>query len=577
MYRAVRSENDGVNYKSKVVCTDDRWQSTTLHRSSASSACGGSWEGFVDVKDGNLLLESNGDAGSSAKYLVNLKNKDIKTVVKLTVNSQPSSADSGGFVIELNGQEITRKSIPLTFSKFAQSRSEDYLIEILKDFNDPNIFHVLVNGVETKTVGIHSDTAYLTYTTTASGMCGGKTSNSVLSVSFLKSRAYFNCNVDTDEVVIKDTFSEKSEFSIKDLTYIPVKFCVDSYPAVKRSFTEKGVRADIQGQTTKILVTGETLKVNTNESLEIYYIADYIENMGERCGLDSAYDTKLKKCVKIISEEEDVIQIINTKEFISVGNKDVQFDDKISLAGKDMISSQPLYSCVDEETTTLSPRPRESCWSIPISFDGKSSVLEYGKLTKLNEYISIRGYTNTKVSNEVIQPGFKNNFILTFSDKLLSINPVSEDSSKYYIMFKDKRNLKFSLTNNFETFSTENSGVQVKITRNLLTSQKTEQIKLSIKKGTNEYSIPIETGEYGKITYEIVPFYKINGQVIFDDEKLVKNYEIVSKIPENVSLISAPVVDTKISNNLNTKSYFPYILGGLVALLLGYFIYKKKK
>jgi hypothetical protein len=508
-------------------------------------------EAKISYGVGTLVLGSSWNGEAKATYLKDLSNGDIKTKFKMEISSQAYYGGGGTIALYLDGTKFYSDTIECNGGKFSCTNSKDYLVELVKDIENPNLYHVQVNGLEISTTNIGKQFSY-DFVGTTSG---------TLTIDYLKSRPYYNCQVENDEVVVRDVFTSGSLFTIKDLTYTPVKFCVDSYPAIKRSFLAQGVRADIQGQITKKLTTGQSILVEPQTTLEIYYIADYIEGMGERCGLDSAYDTQENKCVKIISEAEDVVEIINNVSYISVGENQLLFDNSVAIGEKELSSLPPSYLCKAEKPKANAPLPREECWTTSVSYDGVTLPIKSGQEVSFkNGLVKVKYYPEAQFKDDQIQAGWKNHFVLTLSTAILSlkVNPTTE----YYLLFGTDKKVEYEITNNLGTLNT--AGVQILTTKKLLTSQNSNQQTFNLKSGLNKMSYVLDTKEYGEAEVQIVPFIKVGGKTFFDNEKITRNYNVVDKIPTD-TIYQDKIIEVE-------KQYsFKELLGKLWEMILGWF------
>jgi len=231
-------------------------------------------------------------------YKVNLKNKDIKFKYTVSAGKSPSeSIGSTSGAVTFGGQNIASIS--------ASTTSIDGLVELIKDVTDKNKFIVIVNGEVTKEIIITSEEAYLEFTMSASQ--NGRTGHS-MKIEYIKSKTYFSCETDNNEVWITDEFDEGSVFNIYDLSYEPTKFCPLDYPAVVRDYRERGTKADYRGTITESLTKGESFTVPLFQSYEIRYATTYKPGITERCNLTSVYSTKLNKCINKVYSQDYLIK-----------------------------------------------------------------------------------------------------------------------------------------------------------------------------------------------------------------------------------------------------------------------------
>jgi len=533
------------------TCESDNWL-TKWQTDTSSDGNGAS--SSVGVVNNKLVLINNKEPTifAQATYKKDLKNRDIK--IKADWSAIDNGAVDGGVKILFNDKEAYSVS-KSGFSQATTKVSGEFLLEAILDIENPDLYHIVVNGEEVSLIEISEKTLNVKIEPL------GDSGTLKVNVDFIKSRAYFNCEVDSDEVVIRDRFTEGSSFTLTDLTFKPVKFCVDSYPAIKRSFTDKGVKADIMGQITKKLTTGQTISVGKDEIIEIYYIADYKEGMGEKCSLDSAYDTNKKKCTKVIDEEEDFIEIVNNVEFIKVGSDQTIFKNSVLIGVNELSSSAPEYKCEDEDESSSTPNPEPSCWETEVTYKDDKFKLTYGQEKLLDGIFNIKYLPNAQFKKGSLQEGWTNNFLLTIKKDFLELKPVEDD--QYYALFGSEENVNFELNNLYDDFVEDQTGLQVKKTKKLLDQQESEQIALKFSSGKNNYFFDLDTNEYGKIEYEIIPFYKIGDEVFFDNEKIIRTYEIVDEIPEDVTFVTG--------SDLKEENFFTKMLNAIIDFFKGLF------
>tara|TARA_Y100000034_G_scaffold103568_1_gene129290 strand:- start:748 stop:2643 length:1896 start_codon:yes stop_codon:yes gene_type:complete len=556
-----------------TTCNDGVWESKMGSLTNPSASCPGSSSSSVSVSGNNLNLNSAGGTTAEVKYLKDLKPRDIKFSATFNAGTSAFSKHGSSFDVFLGSQKLYSDSISnFAFSKFGQSQSKDYLFVLQKDIVDPELFLVMVNGKVVNKVKITESTAQLRIKSTSGGSpCGQSPTmgTATFKIDALKSRPYFNCQVDSDEIVVRDAFKEGTTFSIDDLNLRPVKFCVDNYPAIKRSLVNKGARADIQGQLTKKLTKGESITVGKGEVIEIYYIADFKEGLGTRCSLDSAWDTDLKKCVKIIDEQEDIVTFVNTKEIIKLASNQVFFKNSLKVADKSISSSKPKYVCSDVRADTAVVSDNK-CWTNVIGYGGNNFNYIYAQEKNINKFLKLKWIPEAKFKEKKVQPGYVNNFVLTVdNEEILDVSTIPEASSKYWVIFKDNRNINFQVTNNLGKF--DKSGIQVRETKRLLTSQKTEIKTIIFDKGTKAYSVPIDSSQLGRVEYEILFWYEVGGEKIFDDEKILRSFEVVKQIPKDIKVVEKKVTVTETITKTVTKTVEKNVITDFFKSIIDFF------
>ena len=105
----------------------------------------------------------------------------------------------------------------------------------------------------------------------------------------------------------------------------------------------------------------------------------------------------------------------------------------------------------------------------------------------------------------------------------------SDLEKDYYTEINTPKAMKFEITNKLSNFNEDQSGFKIIKTKGLIFIQTSELKAESIKKGTVQYELDVDTSQLGEITYVIQPYVSIGGNKIFDDEVLVFNFYIKDK------------------------------------------------
>lgn len=275
-------------------CNDGTWETTWTIAGTTTSTV---------YASGNLLVLSTAEyISSSATYLTNLKNKDIKTKLSFTADrcTHIDSISLHEFNIHLGSETVYSYSLSTTQPT---PTPIPFLIEIIKDVTDSDKFVVLVNGEAIKEITILDDEAFLSYSVyTDKNACGTGGQSSTIYIDYLKSKPYFSCEVDSDEVVVRKRFGEGSTFNKDDLDCKnfkcePTKYCPHDYPAVVRNYLARGVKSDVRGTIIYGLAKGEYFTVPQFHAYEIQWITTAVVGMQETCDpLLEYYDTNTDKC-----------------------------------------------------------------------------------------------------------------------------------------------------------------------------------------------------------------------------------------------------------------------------------------
>ena len=137
-------------------------------------------------------------------------------------------------------------------------------------------------------------------------------------ISSIEYKLPYSCLIDDFSQPIMEDFS--NDFSIKDLTYEPLRFCLD-LPFVIRSFSEQGLRQDIRGELMQDLKTGKTISFSgilgcqNGCVIRTTYITKFVNEMEVHCNLynGEAYNPKTKSCEKVVTQETPTQEIIQCK------------------------------------------------------------------------------------------------------------------------------------------------------------------------------------------------------------------------------------------------------------------------
>jgi len=174
---------------------------------------------------------------------------------------------------------------------YSGGRYETGTLELVPSVLEKGRSSVFVNGIYKQ--DIVSDEMYLI----ASSNCG------IQAVSFTEIlyphyKPLFECALENDEILIFDEFS--TNFNINDLAYPVKKFCINNPPQV-RSFTERGIATDYNGQILIDLSAGKTINVPFDQTIRIIYITE-IQSGIYRCQADEAWNVILGRCENILRD-----------------------------------------------------------------------------------------------------------------------------------------------------------------------------------------------------------------------------------------------------------------------------------
>ena len=541
----------GLYTKYQKTCTDTNWISYSEENTNAAAQCTDS-SSKTTIIDGVLRLEVDDGKNVYVEYQKNLKGRDIKF--------EMSSQTDREFDIYFNDQKAYT---------YLPAENRNVVFNAIQDIENQNLYHILIDDREVNTVLVQGNQLKLKIG--SFGRSGGscRPNHYFLEVDNLKSRAFFSCKVDSDEVVIKDAFAEKTSFTINDLRYFPKKFCIEDYPLVRRSLTEKGVRTD-GGTLLHKLALGETLTVPADNIYEVHYIVDYSPNVGPKCAINEAL-TQLKQCSAVIQEEADFVELVDIKKHEIVGLNNVLFQDNIKIGNNALMASSPQYSCQNINEKADAPNPQPTCWNSIISYKNEQKNINAKETIVLDEYFLLYYNPTAHYENGIVQP-YVNNFELILQNRdILSIDiPLREATEEqYFVLFKANSPLVFEIDNKYSAF--DNAGVRIIERKQLIQQEKIKTIEFPIMSGKQQYSFPIDASEYGIVEYEITLYFKINNVIFYDDETVIKNVEIVDTIPTGTSFVRK-VADKDIISNILGKDR-PLLLIVVLSFIIVLFLW----
>lgn len=462
--------------------------------------------------NGMLFLRAGKKQGTASIILTakqDLKDKDVRIV------GMTEFKDSGSVDVKIGGVTIYHQPEV----RRAQYDVERFVIDIFQGITSEELL-VVVNGVE-KTIP-EPTSGILTFEVHGAELRDFGTQDIMFGVDVIKYRYLFNCEVEADEQPVRDVFLEGSTFDISDLSFFPLKFCLDAYPAVVRSLEEEGVRADIRGEITRKLARGEKITVQSGTTISVHYIADYENGMTERCALGQAYDTKTKKCVQVINEAEDVIRDFITTQVVREGPDSVYFKNSLSIGDLVLQSNKPTFLCANslEEGVSgnvFAPNPKKSCWQTSIN----GITLLLGERKSLNEFFDVE-FVNTKASwsqDQGVSNDWQNEFVLYIKNKnFMDIKTAS--TSGQLLKLNQPAKITYELTNSLASFDNSQSGYRAIVTKDLITTQTPVIVNQAFKKGVSTNEVVVDTSQLGGVVYEVIPFMNFGDTMVFDDKKI---------------------------------------------------------
>lgn len=141
---------------------------------------------------------------------------------------------------------------------------------------DSNKFDVFMNG---------KSPANLVTTSTIDGNTGRLNFGGDGAIYYIGYKAQFSCDLSSDEVWIQEAFTN-STFSIKDVAFIPTKFCKETRPFVLRDINQ-GETA-IYPDPIPDFNRGVSLSVPPDKAIIVNYATFYISGVTNRCDVNQA-------------------------------------------------------------------------------------------------------------------------------------------------------------------------------------------------------------------------------------------------------------------------------------------------
>ena len=476
-----------------------------------------------DLHIGPMSGDSKDACTGTLTATKNLKGYDFKTAIKvMTTGARGDSADVSAR-ISINNRNIEGISITLPQRSADQEKSQ--FLELIQNRAEKGNYTIYLNGQEKGKVSAPEENTTFAFEY--------RLSVGRLIIDNVQIRPFFNCQVQDDEIVIKDEFLGPQTITVNDLSYPPLKFCTDSFPAVIRDVS-KGFAPDLRGDITRKLAGAENIVIPEGQVYTIGYIADFVEGIHTRCALGLAW--RKGKCEQYITEKPDFAEVIRDVKFIEVGLQQVIFTNSGMIGDMQLTSSPALFSCQEEIRPTDSataPKPREQCWLIPGNFQSQFK-LPYGAEIQLNDYFTITAFTNARYKQGQVEP-FDNTLLLRLKD-LSMLETKAKTAVPYYVILNHPSKLCFSINNKANNFPS--AGARVKVENKLLNEEEVNLLNFAIEKGNKDYCIDLKTSQLGKFQYTINPFIELGGKQFFDDQSVVYTLEVVQKVPEESLLVN---------------------------------------
>ena len=415
-----------------------------------------------------------------------------------------------------------------------------------------------------------------------------------VALKYLGFKAQYSCDLSSDEVWIQENFAQS--FSIKDLEFIPTKFCKETRPFVLRDIQ--------QGETPYYpdpipsFNKGGVLEVSSGKIGVVNYATYFVSGVNNKCAPNEANIKVAGKwiCSQVIKPVEVVVQCKVNEDcpqplknlcpnyFVGCQNSKCIYDDTIlnSVVCKNEVvtiikqilevdkrtvvpitgvnvftfsqyygrtqfnigdliftATPPEFSCQfpDEVDFVSAPNPKSECWQTTISFNGKQFKLKDTEKTTIYPNIDVQYFSGGKASknpSDTKPEDWSNTFIFTI-DNTNAMGLNVEDSS--FVLKDTEKKIKLNLINNLPKGDVKIKVVQqIKTTNQYLPENIIEQIA---NKGNNEIYVDMDTHNSGINQIPIQVFYKIkaDNEILIPSDKFVLNYNIVDELPTTTKIV----------------------------------------
>ncbi len=513
-------------YRGSQTCEDNLFTGEVFSRTSPYTLTGSSW---ILVENGEIVMKGNTGASLTTKR--DFRGNDVKTSFYTKQTSSVPQYTS--ISVFFGGQEVFTEKI--NFNK-------EYNIEIINSVISPNSYDIFVNGANVKRLTFDPAQELKLY-------YGIDLNSAELHIRNIKFKIPFSCNVENDEVLLRDTFSAGSKIQIipeNTLSQNPLKLCLDFNPIV-RDFEAQGVKEDKLGELLQILSRGGSYKVGQNQEVYLFYIADYKAGINERCELGQAWDTISKTCEQRVIEAPDETIIVNDKvtiyeginKFSSVFEGDTTTigdgSNSISIGDLKYKVNKPSFSCADEtKFDSISQQyepvnrfglnqPRAECWTTKLEFAGTS----YDKISspyKLDSAFLTFDYELLDATWDREDGVSHWKSVNTVTLKNYDWLDATTTRGDFFVPIGSQQKVKITIVNDLANF--DSGGIIVKKTADFFFRQTEERLEFSVQKGANSYELTLPTDVLHENFILVTPFVRFEGRDFVDDKSLVYNYYV---------------------------------------------------
>lgn len=523
----VKQKDICVEAYGSLTCEDEDW---IIYKEFDTGRLGSAAQIFSDFsyEDQKLVLRSYGKP-VQAIFKKDMRNRDVK----VTFREEIQGLEGGNVKMFFQEKEVFSTS---------SSGERGWLIELIADAQDESLYRVAVNGQPTQDIKIDLKipARLKIFSLTGGGILPTRQTTSTIVLHTIKSKPQLSCQVEEDEVSFTDRFCENTLVRLSyspnaetlQLSHRPKNFCPDTRPIVVRNIDDGGERADVLGTLYNKLSRGDIVTVEPGTILEVEYITDYTQGMASfNCPVDHCLNNN-RQCVKKIFEKKDILPPAANETIIEPALGTPTFEGSITVGDKAITSSPPQYLCAGEKPKANAPDPRPDCWSVNLQYGKDRFTLNPSQERELDRFFSIVWSPSAQYKEGSVQSDYKNFFTLKQKNHdLLQLQITDATVQNSVVDFEKPASVSYQVKNNYGSFAKEQAGLYVTEKKGLLGAEKSYFIEEAFPAGTTNRAFQANTSEFGDLKYDFVAYFKIGDTYFFDNEKLTRQFLVVSGPP----------------------------------------------
>jgi len=546
---------------SNYRCTTKNWKLTFANANSDGVGSGARFESSDTGKQLLIFYESQ-DAAM----------KDAPTHTK----------NRFGQDILISGEESGTGNTRVFFNNAEVASFPDGLttVEAEVSSQDPHAYIIKENGIVKREVNLgNTDTLIISFLFSHDQNTRANALEKIRLNRFAYKFPY--CKLSTGEVLVYDDFSKGAVIKQDALTYQPTRYCLNVPPLI---FTTNGIVDDNLGEYLVDLVE-DTPNTVTDKQVRIFYIAKNITTIGTPCGINQAYNPRLKKCTAYDFDtqstpgtspvENGTVFVLHYPETATA-----------SLGGVGITLNPSTFTCGSAVDDVFQPgQPTNNCWKSTFTYAGTTYDTTHQSVTIVNNYTSVLyeaegRYEHQSDERKIIGAGSK--LTITVDNAFLTLTPLSQN---YYVTKDTPTKIKLKIVNKLQAFP--NAEVLVTQDYELLPQLHTTRTEgLNIPNGESTAEVSIDTTNLGKTTIILLPRIKITGistDTYFTSPFNAKyTHEVITQTVTPPTNQSDPVINTSNpptddEEDTSSSTVFLVIAGVLLIGGTTYFLTRKTK